>query len=72
MEGEALEDIVVGGKGLGDPRLPLLQTTTNVFQQKEKINTKAAEYRLWYIEEGRIDELVAYMRQLQWNYKAQP
>ena len=48
-------------------RAALAQLLFTCFKQSED-KTKEVEYRLWYIEEGRFDELVSYMRQRLFDY----
>ena len=65
---ETLEGMVAGSEEwamLGATFTKLLLTC---FKKGEHI-TKEVEYRLWYLEEGRVDELASYMKQRLIDYK---
>ena len=59
---ETLEGMVAGSYVWADLGTTFTQLSLTCFKTGEG-RTKEVEYRLWYLEEGRIDELVNYMKQ---------
>ena len=59
---ETLEGMVAGSQEWADLGTSFTKLLFTCFKQGEG-RTKEIEYRLWYLEEGKVDQLAAYMRQ---------
>ena len=59
---ETLEGTVAGAQDWSDLGAYFTKLLITCFKKGESISQEV-EHRLWYIEEGRIDELTSYMRQ---------
>ena len=66
---ETLEGMVAGSQEWADLGSSFTKLLLTCFKQGED-RTKEIEYRLWYLEEGRVDELANYMRQRLQAYQA--
>ena len=67
---ETLEGMVAGAQDWSDLAASFTKLLLTCFKKGESIS-REVEHRLWYVEEGRVDELATYMKQRLLDYNGE-